>query len=97
VTGRPDRGGAAFSALGPGPFRAATRRIPHLAYRPLSPSGVLFSRCATVRGPCSVAIFPPPSGVGLRDRPDGHGVFPWLGVMMSVGGFPLFHFPVWGR
>ncbi len=41
--------------------------------------------------------FLPLLGVGLRDRPDGHGVFPLLGVMMSVGGFPLFHFPPWGR
>jgi hypothetical protein len=39
----------------------------------------------------------PPLGVASRDRCDGHGWLPLLGMMMSDGGLPWFQRPLWGR
>ena len=66
-------------------------------YRVLRPHDTLIDECfPPYPCPSGSGTFPPPVS-GCAIGPTVHGWFLVLGVMMVVGGCPLFHLPWWGR
>ena len=62
-------------------------------YQPIEFLGYLADDTIGIRG----IWFLPHQVSGCAIGPTVHGVFPELGMMISAGGLPWFHLPVWGR